>query len=753
MASNLSLGITIGATLAGSLGRAFRDLNARAAQLGQSLGRVRLGRDAAEQIIRYRARLEELRATQQRTGDGSEELAREIAQTEEALRRASRRAEDYGLDVGDIVNENRRLLRSEQAIERQLERTNTLRANRERRSELHGQLLGTVGTAFAAAVPVKKAIEFESVMADVRKVVDMTDAEFKGMSRSILDMSANMPMAASGIGAIVAAAGQSGIAKAELLDFAKSAVMMGVAFDLTGDQSGQMMANWRAGMNLTQAETVALADAVNHLSNNMNATAPAIGEVVQRQGAVAKAAGLSAIQTAALSAALLSSGAAPEIAATALKNLTSALTKGGSVTKAQIAVFEQLGMTSERITADMQKDAEGTIKKVFAALAKAPAEIRGSLVGDLFGEEAKGAIAPLLMNMGNLTKAFDKTANASKFTGSMLKEYEERSKTTANNLQLLSGKITRLAITIGDVLLPPLNAVAGILGRGIDGMNELAQEFPRLTTVVVGAAGGLVALKVAALAAGYAATLISDGWVIAKGVFDFFRLSTLRANAALVVHQATVIGLAIKQKALAVWTGAVTAAQWLWNAALTANPIGLVVAGVVAFGAAAVTVYKNWEPVMAWFNEKFPWLGQAVDAVKTGLSAFGAMAGGVYKSWEPVMNWFSEKFAWLGAAWDKFRNLPSLFKGAAIGTAMGEPGATPAASRNVAKASAVPMPAAAQLPAVAPATKSATVVHQTNTATLHITQKPGEDQKQLADRILADLKRQQREDQRRALHD
>lgn len=739
MASNLSLGITIGATLSDSVARAFRGLDARAAQLGQSLRNVRLGRDAAERIIRYRARLEELRATQQQTGGGSAELSRQIARTEAALRNATRRAEEYGLEVGDIVNENRRLLRSEQAIARQLERTNTLRANRERRSDLHGQLLGTIGAAFAAAVPVKKAIEFESVMADVRKVVDLSDAEFKAMGKSILDMSATMPMAASGIGAIVAAAGQSGIAKAELLDFAKSAVMMGVAFDMTGDQSGQMMANWRAGMNLSQAETVALADAVNHLSNNMNATAPAIGEVVQRQGAVAKAAGLSAVQTAALSAALLSSGAAPEIAATALKNLTNALTKGGSATKSQIAVFEELGLTSEAVTSAMQKDAEGTIKKVFAALAKAPAETRGALVGDLFGEEAKGAIAPLLMNMANLTKAFEETATAGNFSGSMLSEYETRSKTTANNLQLLSGQTTRLAINIGSVLLPPLNTIVGILGRGIEGMTGLAEEFPALTTVVVSAAGGLVALKVAALAGGYAATLISDGWVIAKGIMDFFRLSTLRANAALVMQRATAMGLAVQQKAVAVWTGTVTAAQWLWNAALTANPIGLVIAGVVAFGALAVTVYKNWEPIMAWFNEKFPWLGQAIDIVKTGLVNFGAMAVTVYKSWEPVMNWLSEKFAWLGNAWDKFKGITGVFKGPAIGATV---------------AAAVAMPAAAaQLPSVPAASKSTAVVQQTNNATLNITQRPGEDQKQLADRIMAEMKRQQQADQRRALHD
>lgn len=40
-------------------------------------------------------------------------------------------------------------------------------------------------------------------------------------------------------------------------------------------------------------------------------------------------------------------------------------------------------------------------------------------------------------------------------------------------------------------------------------------------------------------------------------------------------------------------TGVVTAAQWLLNAALTANPIGLIVVAIAAFVAALVLAYNN----------------------------------------------------------------------------------------------------------------------------------------------------------------
>lgn len=60
------------------------------------------------------------------------------------------------------------------------------------------------------------------------------------------------------------------------------------------------------------------------------------------------------------------------------------------------------------------------------------------------------------------------------------------------------------------------------------------------------------------------------------------------------------------QKAQALWTGIVTAAQWAWNVAMTANPIGLVVVGigilVAAIAGAALWIYKNRDAVVSWWN-------------------------------------------------------------------------------------------------------------------------------------------------------
>ncbi|WP_308774948.1 phage tail tape measure protein [uncultured Bilophila sp.] len=352
-----------------------------------------------------------------------------------------------------------------------------------------GLLLGAFGLASAAA------IKFESSMADVAKVVNFdTQAEFQAMSKEIMDMAGRIPMAASGIAAIIAAAGQSGVAKQDLTEFAEQAAKMGVAFDLTGDQAGKMMADWRAGMNLALPQVYALADAVNHLSNNMNAAAPALGEVIQRVGAVAMSCGLAETQVAALGAAFLSAGASPEVAATALKKFTTTLVKGTAMSKDQAAAFQSLGFSATQMAKDMQNDAQGTIFKVLQALADKPKELQMSLLTEMFGEEAIGAIAPLLQNMGNLSQAFELVSDSTKYAGSMQAEFETRSKTVGNALQLLSNKLTNLGIAVGNVFLPAISGGATLLGGFADALRSAA-ESP-IGQWLIGVVGGFSALVV-----------------------------------------------------------------------------------------------------------------------------------------------------------------------------------------------------------------------------------------------------------------
>ena len=123
----------------------------------------------------------------------------------------------------------------------------------------------------------------------------------------------------------------------------------------------------------------------------------------------------------------------------------------------------------------MQTDAQGTIFKVLEAIAAKPKELQMSLLTTMFGQEALGSIAPLLQNMGNLSQAFELVGDKANYAGSMQAEFDTRSKTVANTLQLLSNKLTNLAISVGNAFLPSIGWAAEKLGVFVDMLRAAAE--------------------------------------------------------------------------------------------------------------------------------------------------------------------------------------------------------------------------------------------------------------------------------------
>ena len=138
----------------------------------------------------------------------------------------------------------------------------------------------------------------------------------------------------------------------------------------------------------------------------------------------------------------------------------------------------------------------------------------------------------------------------------------------------------------------------GKLALGIGTLNE---RFPRITKVIGACLVGVTALSIGLIAGKYAVTLFKDAYLIGKNVVMWFArvLSIARIRA---------ISLAVAHKIGAVATGLMSAAQWALNVAMTANPIGLIIAGIAALAAGAVWAYKKFEPfrwVVDWLWQGF----------------------------------------------------------------------------------------------------------------------------------------------------
>ncbi len=359
---------------------------------------------------------------------------------------------------------------------------------------LGGQLLAFGGAYLGVSEGIKStagaAIDFESAFADVRKVVDANEEQFANLRRTIREMSGELPIAANDIAALFAAAGESGIATADLKDFAEMAARVGIAFDMSAGDAGESLAKLKTQLGLTVAETGDMADAINHLSNNMASKAKEITAYMLRVGALAEMGGFTKEQIAGIGSAMIAAGAEAETAGTAIQNVVKALTRGASADKSQREVAKALGLDLPQIAKDMQKDAPKALRKVLTAIAKTPRDRHLALLSDFFGDEAK-AFAPLIGNMDLLGQALDSVSDKTKYSGSAFKEYVQRADTTANALDLIQNKIANRFWQMGDQMLPAIKEAALGMGYVLDTLNSRVSIFDEMEVAIKGFAQGL----------------------------------------------------------------------------------------------------------------------------------------------------------------------------------------------------------------------------------------------------------------------
>lgn len=104
---------------------------------------------------------------------------------------------------------------------------------------------------------------------------------------------------------------------------------------------------------------------------------------------------------------------------------------------------------------------------------------------------------------------------------------------------------------------------------------------------------------------------------------------------------------------------AAQAAQWLFNAALgvMTGPIGLVIAGIVALGAAVYWCYNHFEQVQAFCASMWESPAAAVIAFLTGPIGWLIYIGaGIIANWDTVKQWFITLWNDPGKAIEQFKD-------------------------------------------------------------------------------------------------
>lgn len=301
--------------------------------------------------------------------------------------------------------------------------------------------------------------------------------------------------------------------------------------------------------------------------------------------------------------------------------------KGQSADKAAVLMENMFSVLGRgEIRKKMQQigvsvfDAEGKIRSlldIFTDLGRVTASLtderRSSLLEGLgiVDKEAKNAFSIMLSDHEKLTRS--------------IREVNESAGETDRNIQASQNGMMKLTevwntfknvlTTVGQLVLPVASAALCVVGVAADG--------------------------VLAVVSGVAAAF--SWW------FDAIR----EGNPYVIIATAAIGGIAlalgaatIAAKAAVVWQGilagatkATTAVAWLFNAALWANPITWIIAGVAALVAGLVALYRNFDTVrgvMLGVWEVVKELGKALwdslmGTVKNLIGGLGSLGGALYK--------------------------------------------------------------------------------------------------------------------------
>lgn len=574
MAKAITLGLVLGATLAPGFNSVFKTAREQAQGLKTTLANARLGATAAADVARLGARLDRLRAAQAGLGTENVKLTSRIAQTQRELNKASATAGRYGVSLDNAASRQRQFAATADQAARSLARLRAAEQRQTVRNEAKGQILGTVGAVAAVGAPVKESLEFEHRLRGIGNIADLTGQQVASLGDSVQRVGVKTNQTSSAMldafNVLLGKGMDPARATAVLEPIGKTATAAQASVEDLSTTTFALVDNLKLAESQIPKAMDMLSQAGKEGSFELKDMARYFPQLTAKVGTLGLK-GTEAVATlgAALQVAMKGAGT-PEEAARNLENFLQKVTS--PETKKN---FTKMGINFEAGLKQAIAKGQNPLEYVVGLIQKITKGDQFK-IGALFGDmQVQNFLAPMMQHMEEYREIKGKALGAS---GVVDRDFANMMATGTERIKHARVELGRLAVTLGEVLLPAVGASADKLGAVLSVTADLVKKYPTLTTVVTYAAVGLVGYKVAALGARFGGTLLLDGVDFLTKAFNSFRPSVIRTNAALVASRTATLGL---------------------NMALLANPwTWVALAGV----GAAFAIYKWWGPISSFFE-------------------------------------------------------------------------------------------------------------------------------------------------------
>ena len=416
-------------------------------------------------------------------------------------------------------------------------------------------------------------------------------------------------------------------------------------------QASDMVTDYMSAFGMEAQKSGYFADVMAYAQANANTNVTQLGEAFKNSAANMNAAGQDIETVTSLLAMMANQGLKGSEAGTALtavmRDMTAKMDEGAiAIGDASVQVMDAEG--NYRDLTDILRDVEA------ATNGMGDAEKAAALSSTFTADSIKGLNLMLNAGIDEAAKFEEELRKSDGAAADMAKTMNDN---LNGDLTNLGSKLEGVQIAIYEKFEPALRDGVKVLDSLLDAINFVVDH----STEFIAALGAMAAGVAAYVGYTTALKVMEQGW-----------------------------------QALTIVTKAQTAAQWLLNAAMSANPIGLVIAAIVALVTAFVVLWNKsesfrefwinlwekikevageaWEAISgffsgAWENVKdiwgsvTDWFSGIWDSIKESFSSAGDF---IQEKWGSVIDWFSEKWEELKGVFETVGEVIKTIFGAII---------------------------------------------------------------------------------------
>ncbi|EPE5992594.1 phage tail tape measure protein [Escherichia coli] len=611
----------------------FRKTSAQLAVTGHALEKARQEAEAlatqfknTERPTRAQAKVlesakraaEDLQAKYNRLTDSVKRQQRELAAVGINTRNLAH--DEQGLK-NRISETTAQLNRQRDALARvsaQQAKLNAVKQRYQAGKELAGNMasVGAAGVGIAAAgtmAGVKLLMpgyEFAQKNSELQAVLGVAkdSAEMAALRKQARQLGDNTAASADDAAAAQIIVAKSGADKNGILAQTPAILNMSLANKKTMEENATLLIGTKSAFGLADDKASHIADVISMTMNKSQATFEGLSDSLTYVGPVAKDAGVSLEETAAMLGALHDANISGSMAGTGSRAVLSRLQ--APTGKAYDAIKE-LGVKTT--------DSKGNTRPVFSILKEIQRSFEKNKLGTgqraeymktIFGEEASSSASVLMTaaasgKLDNLTRLIKESDGK---TEELVKVMQDNLGGDFKSFQSAYQAVGTDLFDQQEGALRNLTQTATKYVLKLDGWIQKNKSLASTIGLIVGGALALI---------GVIGAIGLVAWPVITGI-----------NA--IIAAASAMGAIFTTVGSAVMT-AIGAISW---------PVVAVVAAIVA---GALLIRKYWEPVSAFFG-----------GVVEGLKAAFAPVGELFTPLKPVFDWLGEK---LQAAWQWFKNL------------------------------------------------------------------------------------------------